>query len=287
MTSTRASFVPRLRSLAAGGAVVALACTALVPSSLVPGALAPAQADHGGHEPGPVHAGKTYGWWHGGIVWREEFEQPYTGQMGPQWKPSGNGQVWHQNGMLTLNATQSGSLSATLDRPGAEVGRWETRLRSRQYGRGGAKFRVNAELVPAGDAEQNCGARNIALTSYRPNNGATNLYARNLPNTVFKARHGMAPLGLGRDQWHTYAVEVTKERVSWFVDAHVVHTEKRPEIWSGVPLTVRFTMEAREGKTMNISRMQMDWVRHWSLAAPNDLPVDAPPTKPGIYGAAC
>lgn len=246
-----------------------------------------AHADHAGAEPGPVHAGKSWGWWQaaGGIVWREEFEQPYSGPTGPQWRSSGAGEVVHQNGMLTLNATGQGSLSATLERPGAEVGRWETRLRSRRYGHSGANFRVLTELVPAGDAEQRCGARNIALESYRIGSDKVNLYARNTPDVAFRgARPGM---DLGRDRWHTYAVEVTRERISWFVDAHVVYTERRPEVWSGVPLTVRFTMEAKPGREMNQSRMQMDWVRHWSLQAPNDLPVDAPEMRSGRYGKAC
>ncbi len=244
-----------------------------------------AQADHAGAEPGPIHAATTYGWWKKGIAWREEFEAPYTGQMGPQWQASGPGQVWHQNGMLTLNATSEGSLSATLAGPGAEVGRWETRLRSRQYGRGNGRYRVLAELVPAAGAEEHCGARNISLVSYTPNGKAANVYARTLPNVAHKA--AKAGIDLGRDRWHTYAVEVTRERISWFVDAHVVFTEKRDATRSGVPLTVRFTMEARPEGAMNISRMQMDWVRHWSLAAPNTLPVDAPPTRVGAYNKAC
>ena len=245
----------------------------------------PAQADHGGAEPGPIHAGTTYGWWNQGIVWREEFESPYTGQMGPQWQASGPGQVWHQNGMLTLNATSQGSLSATLAGPGAEVGRWETRLRSRQYGRGDGRYQVLAELVPAAGAEENCGARNVSLVSYTPNGKAANVYARTLPNI---AHRGAKPgIDLGRDRWHTYAVEVTRERISWFIDAHVVFTEERDASVSGVPLTVRFTMEAKPDRAMNISRMQMDWVRHWSLEAPNTLPVDAPPTRVGTYSKAC
>jgi hypothetical protein len=265
--------------------VAALAAVVLA-SVLSPGLTAsPASADHGGAEPGPVHAGKTYGWWHQGIQWREEFEAPYSGPTGPQWQASGAGEVVHQNGMLTLNTTDRGSLSATLGFEGAAVGRWETRLRSRQYGRGGARFRVMTELVPAGGRDQRCGAQNIALESYRIGTSRANVYARALPNVAWKgARAGM---DLGRDRWHTYAVELTPERVSWFVDAHVVHTERRPEIWSGVPLVPRFTMQARDGRKMNVSRMQMDWIRHWSLEAPNDLPVDAPPTRQGTYGKAC
>lgn len=259
---------------------------ALLATVLSPGlTAAPAHADHAGAEPGPIHAATTYGWWHKGVGWREEFEVPYTGQMGPQWQASGPGQVWHQNGMLTLNATDRGSLSATLAGPGAEVGRWETRLRSRQYGRGNGRYRVLAELVPAGGAEQNCGGRNVSLVSYTPNGRAANVYARTLPDVAQKA--AKAGLDLGRDRWHTYAVEVTRERVSWFIDAHVVFTETRNDVFSGVPLTVRFTMQAKQDRSMNISRMQMDWVRHWSLEAPNTMSVDAPPTRTGVYKKSC
>lgn len=264
--------------------IAAALASAVLASLLSPVLTGTAQADHAGAEPGPIHAATTYGWWNKGVVWREEFEAPYTGQMGPQWVPSGPGQVWHQNGMLTLNATSEGTVSATLAGAGAEVGRWETRLRSRQYGRGNARYRVLAELVPAAGAEENCGARNIALTSYTPNGKAATVYARTLPNLAYKATN---PMRLGRDQWHTYAVEVTRERISWFIDAHVVYTETRDDVLTGVPLTVRFTMEAKPDRVMNVSRMQMDWVRHWSLEAPNLQPVDAPPTRAGVYGKAC
>lgn len=265
----------------------AAALAGVVLASLLSPALAsaPAQAGPAGAEPGPIHAGNTYGWWNKGIVWREEFEAPYTGAMGPQWVASGPGQVWHQNGMLTLNATDAGTVSATLAGPGAEVGRWETRLRSRQYGRGNARYRVLAELVPAAGAEENCGGRNIGLASYTPNAPAANVYARTLPDVAYKASN--PGMDLGRDRWHTYAVEVTRERISWFIDARVVFTEARGDLLSGVPLTVRFTMEAKADRVMNISRMQMDWVRHWSLDAPNTLPIDAPPTRAGVYNRAC
>ncbi len=277
MTSSLLGARPR-RAVVLAGAVLA---TLLSPAL----ASAPAHADHAGAEPGPVNAASTYGWWNRGVAWREEFEVPYTGQMGPQWQPSGPGQVWHQNGMLTLNTTSAGSLTATLAGPGSSVGRWETRLRSRQYGRGNGRYRVLAELVPAAGAEQNCGGRNISMVSYAPNAKAAHVYARTLPDVAHKAsRTGM---DLGRDRWHTYAVEVTRERISWFIDAHVVFTETRADLVSGVPLTVRFTMQAKSDRAMNVSRMQMDWVRHWTLEAPNTLSVDAPPTRAGVYNKSC
>lgn len=277
MTSPQAT--RKLRTAAA----VAGALLASLLSPMLAGA--PSQATPGDDEPGPIHAGNTYGWWNKGIVWREEFETPYTGTMGPQWVANGPGQVWHQNGMLTLNATSEGTVSATLAGPGDEVGRWETRLRSRQYGRGGARYKVLAELVPAAGVAENCGARNIGLASLTPNGKAASVYARTLPNIAYKASN--PGMDLGRDRWHTYAVEVTRERISWFIDAHVVYTEQRDDLLSGVPLTVRFTMEAKPDRVMNVSRMQMDWVRHWSLEAPNVLPVDAPATTAGVYGKAC
>ncbi len=268
----------RRRPAVAAGAALA-AVLGAVPMST------PAQADHAGAEPGRINAASTYGWWNKVVAWREEFEAPYTGQMGPQWQASGPGQVWHQNGMLTLNATRSGSLTATLARPGDAVGRWETRLRSRQYGRGNARYRVLAELVPAAGFEDHCGASNIGLASYVPNGRAAGVYARALPNVAYK---GSKPgMDLGSDRWHTYAVEVTPDRVSWFIDAHVVFTERADPALSGVPLTVRFTMEAKPGRTMNVSRMQMDWVRHFSLAAPDALPVEAPPTQAGVFNKGC
>lgn len=264
----------------------------LFPAALAASLLAPllalnpaARADHAGAEPGPINAASTFGWWNKGIEWREEFEVPYNGPTGPQWNAQGNGEVVYQNGMLTLNTTGNGPLSATLAGPGDSVGRWETRLRSRQYGRGNKRYRVVAELVPAAGAPENCGAQNVALTSYTPGTKAVNLYSRTLPNVIHKARH--AGINLGRDKWHTYAVEVTRDRISWFVDAHVVYTERRPEALSGIPLTVRFTMQDKPGKSMNVARMQMDWVRHWSLEAPNLHPVDAPGTRVGRYGRAC
>ena len=42
-------------------------------------------------------------------------------------------------------------------------------------------------------------------------------------------------MNLGNDRWHTFAVEVTKSHISWFVDAHVINTERRAEALSGGP----------------------------------------------------
>lgn len=259
-----------LRRLAATGLVAVLA-----------GSLAPyAAADHAGDEPGPVHAGNTFGWWQS-FVWQEKF----VGELPRRWVVEGPGVVQNQHGMLTLNTTESGSVSATLDRAGATTGRWEVRLRSRRYGRGGSNFRVLTELVPDTPEAQHCGAQNIALNSYKIGKTTARLHIRTLPSNEFGG--SVTEMDLGRDRWHSYAVEVTPTRISWFVDAHVIHTDRRRAALSAVPLTVRFTMQDVPGKTMNVSRMQMDWLRYWSIETPNTQPIDAPRTTRTTYDAAC
>ena len=235
-------------------------------------------------EPGPIHAGNTFGWWRS-FVWEEKYVAP----LGADWVIEGPGLVQNQHGMLTLNTAEAGSVSATLARPGATTGRWEVRLRSRKYGNGGANYRVLAELVPDSSVEDHCGALNIALNNYKIGRKATTFYIRNLPNSSFDS--SVTGLDLGKDRWHTYAVEVTPTRISWFVDAKVITSELRPEALSGVPLTVRFTMQAPDGPTgtmaMNRSRMQMDWLRYWSTKTPNTKSVVAPEATQKVYPAAC
>ena len=91
-----------------------------------------------------------------------------------------------------------------------------------------------------------------------------NFYIRTRPDNLYQASMRR---GFGQDQWHTFAVEVTPKRISWFVDSHVIRTERRPDALSGRKFQVRFTMEAVKGKRMNKARMQMDWLRYWTLQA--------------------
>ncbi len=241
--------------------------------------LVPASQAHHAQPPGPVNAQTTYGW--GKPLWQDDF-------VGPRksiWQVhAGHGNVRTQHGMLTLNTGSSGSVSATLKGSGHDKGRWEIRLRSRRYETGKTPYKVRTELIPAGQREQNCGARNVALESYRLGGSRAHTYMRTLPNRSFNAHTGM---NLGNDRWHTFAVEVTGKHIAWFVDAHVLRTERRPEALSGVPFTVRFTMKGEPGKKMNKSRMQMDWVRYFTLRKPNTKSIDAPQTDKRTYADAC
>ena len=162
--------------------------------------LAPAtHADHA-RPPGLVNAQTTFGW--GKPLWQDDF-------VGPRkriWRVEGHGNVRNQHGMLTLNTSTSGSTSATLKGAGRSTGRWEIRLRSRQYATSASSYKVRTELIPAGSRDQHCGARNVALESYTLGGSRTHFYARTLPGNQFTDFTG---LNLGRDRWHTFAVEVT------------------------------------------------------------------------------
>ena len=233
---------------------------------------------HHADPPGPIHAGNTFGWYPAAA--RYEF----VGALGSAWRKRGKGIVRNQNGMLTLETRTQGDLSATLAGSGHATGRWEIRWRARKYGSGYPNYTVRTELIPAGDRKQYCGARNIALESYTLKHPRVKFYINNLPNLAFRAAKGGH---YSNNNWHTFAVEVTPKRISWFVDAHVIRSETRPEALSGVPFTVRFSMDARDGQRMNRARMQMDWLRYWTLAKPNDKSVAAPETTLGTYKRAC
>jgi hypothetical protein len=235
----------------------------------------------GREAPGPIHAGNTFGWYYdGGLVYDETF----VGPLARRWKVEGRGRVQNQHGMLTLNTTRRGSVSATLERPGRAYGRWEIRLRQRQYDHGRTPYRVVTELVPATAAAIGCGERNIALNRFRMGGHKVGFYVRNKPTRQYEAT---IPRRLGQDQWHTYAVEVTPRRISWFVDAAVVRTERRDKALSGAEFQVRFSMKAVKGERMNRARMQMDWLRYWSLEAPNTKSTRAPRTVRTTYRHAC
>lgn len=232
----------------------------------------------------------TYGWWYGGSLrWREEFHGDLDSS---DWKIGGwglrkGGNVRNQNGMLTLNTGERGTVKAMLDRPGRRYGRWEMRFRSRRYSYGHHNYQVITELVARSDPYKFCGAKNVALEAYRLGRDKMTLYARSRPEHIVRHKVG---LKVRNDEWHTAAVEVTPERISWFIDAHVVATETRPEAFDTTWYTVQFKLKAKPGKRMNRSRMQMDWLRSWTLRTPEQRTDEieaAPQPTAGIYWRAC
>ena len=261
----------RIRGLRAAlvAALVALLSAALVPVGF---------AITNDQMPGPIHAGNTYGWYWKHNLWRQEFESGIPSF----WNTNGRGTVREQHGMISLEASR-GSATATLTGHAHRYGRWEVRLRSNRYETGGANYKVVTELVPA-RAAYHCGASNIGLESYRIGTTRAHLYDRTLPDHEYRA---VQHVRFRSNYFHTYAVEVTRTHISWFVDAHVVRTERRPAALSGQLMTFRFALVAQPGQRMNHSRMQADWVRYWSYNRPSTRSIKAPQMTSGLYGEAC
>ncbi|MDX6327449.1 MAG: hypothetical protein QOK15_3803 [Nocardioidaceae bacterium] len=225
----------------------------------------------------PTNAGKIFRW--GLATWKDEFKQ----HLSHTWAVNHPKLVRNQVGMLTLDGTaHSGSVTATVRGHAHRHGRWEARVRSQQWSGGHTPYHVVWELVPVGAYD--CGARSIVLSDYVPHGHRAYAYLRNRPNVQFSA--GLSR-NLGDYKFHTYAVEVTRSHISWFVDTRVIMTERRPAALAGARYKIRFRLVAKPGARMNPSRMQMDWVRYYTLARHDARPIHAPSAHRERFAGAC
>ena len=261
-----------LRFLGAGASAAALSAALLGPA-------APAVSDDPAPwvPPRPTNAGKIFRW--GSANAHDEFH----GAVSSRWDRSNTTQIRNQHGMLTLNGTEtSGTLTATFAGASRQYGRWEARVRAKQYTTKYTPYKVVWQLVPQGP--QQCGARNIVVSEYTLGKNVASLHVRNTPNADFTASK---VLQLDNQEFHTYAVEVTPDHVSWFIDTKVVMTERRTAALSGATYDMQFQLVAPKGVRMNTGRMQMDWARYYTLQRKNAQPIDAPPATRTTYDDAC
>jgi hypothetical protein len=265
-----ASRILRRATVLTAAAALALSVAPTVPHRAAPRLVSASQ---------PTNAGKIYRW--GDSQWHYDF----IGPIKRAWSINHRGQVDDQHGMLTINATADPhNVGATLTGHARRYGRWEARVRAEQYTRAHTPYRVVAELIPASAQAYHCGANSIVLASYPLGAHRARMHVRTAPNNDFS--YGKLR-DLSAGPFHTYAVEVTRSHISWFVDAHVVMTERRAAARSGLMYSVRFRMVATKGRRMNPGRMQMDWVRYYTLARRNARSIDAPPAHRGTFDGAC
>jgi hypothetical protein len=264
---------------------VALILLALAGTSSATVAAAPAPTKAGDSYPPtpvytyPTNAAKIFRW--GVEAWKDEFE---VNPLRKDWVTSSGGDVVTRNGMITLMAyPSSGTVTATPSSHKAKVGRWEARVRVWEKDRNvGTPYRAYWELIP--NKKYRCGAKSIVIASYSQDEAQVTGAVRTLPDNEFSFSR-VLPLTQG--WFHTFAVEVTDDHISWFVDKVVVHTERRSEALSNVSFKPRFRLQAVDGAEMRPTWMQMDWVRYYTLDRPNALPIVAPEMTEGTYADAC
>ena len=226
----------------------------------------------------PTNAGTVYRW--GVPKWTDEFE---VGGLRNDWVQSKEGQVKTQSGMLTVIATgKNDKVTASPNSVKARYGRWEARVRIRETNHNGRRYRAYWELIPTKDYQ--CGAKNIVLASYRSQDRRVTGAVR-VPE---KTQYGFSKrLALHQGWFHTYAIEITKDHISWFVDTKVIHTERRDDALRGIEYRPRFRLQGATGEKHRTTWLQMDWVRHYDLSRPNAKSIKAPPMKKGVYKDPC
>jgi Glycosyl hydrolases family 16 len=221
----------------------------------------------------PTNAAEVFKW--GRIAWREEFE---TGTLGDRWWMKGPGQLVQQEGMLTIEA---GTTPTTISvwphsqSPRQTTGRWEARIRAYEKSTTGTPWRFTWELVPS-DGRTSCGANRIVLGSWVPGDPSATGMVNTLPDTSFTFTR---KLDLRSRAWHTFAIEITGARISWFVDTKVIRTETRPAALAGVKYRPELVMEPTPAATMRPSWFQADWVRYYTLKRPDAQSTTAPAMK--------
>ncbi len=221
-----------------------LAALVSILACLLPLVPAPAQALACGRVSGCtrfelVSAGATYGWYP--VAWRYEFKGGRTEPK--QWKIRGRASQYQQNGMLTIvgkPGVHSREVASTWSGVSYSQGRWESRMRTRTYGKG-TPFRVQLALVPANHKQRYCGAQDVTFLDYTPKRRSTvKVAAHTRPALSFTYKKSLSR-PVGGDEWHVFGVEVTKKHIAWFIDGRVAAIEKRPAALS----RAAFTMQAR------------------------------------------
>ncbi|MDH2413496.1 family 16 glycosylhydrolase [Nocardioides sp. CER19] len=232
-----------------------------------------------------IHAGSSYGWYP--VKHRYEF---IGGRKAPKtWHRAGRGKLYQQNGMLTLVAPKgrSAGVRTVWTGVGYREGRWEVRMRTDRESKGNTDYRVVMSLVPESKRQRHCGAQDIDFLDYSPSKAHTaNFNIKTLPNRRFAASEALSRK-VGHDEWHEFAVEVTKNHISWFIDAHVVRTERRPAALSGKKYTMQAALVPVAGHRMNKTRLQLDWARYWTMKKKSKKSIKAPATTAKHYRQAC
>jgi hypothetical protein len=226
----------------------------------------------------PTNAGTVFRW--GKPKWGDEFE---VGGLRHDWVQSKEGRVKTQSGMLTVMGTgKQDRITASANSVKARYGRWEARVRIRETNHDGRRYRAYWELIPTKDFK--CGAKSIVLASYRSQDRRVTGAVRVPEKTQYSYSKRLA---LHQGWFHTYAIEITKDHISWFVDTKVIRTERREDALRGIEYRPRFRLQGAKGEKHRTTWMQMDWVRHYDLSRPNAKSIKAPRMKKGVYKDPC
>lgn len=215
-------------------------------------------------------AGVRNHWGHAGEDWNWEFGQsldPWTTYS----SGSGQGQIYA--GMLALSSGAPGSIvpdyggvTATLRNHGHAYGRWEWRVRAPESAKGRFDpYAMDLQLVPTAtpDALQGtttCAPNSIDVASWTGYGSRTTVSASKAGRTFSHVTSGQSR---DKENWHTYAVQVTPTSVTWLIDDHVVAVAHGAA--TGQALVPRMELRAPAGVRMTHATLGTDWLRYYPL----------------------
>jgi hypothetical protein len=194
----------------------------------------------------------------------------------------GAGRAGKFNGGLSISSKRYngegpgdfGTTRTTLQGNAATSGRWEAALRVRSaYERAGREYNIVAELVPANASDYDCGSHNIQIASISPFSTLVRFGVRS-PTHRWNGAANASTTPFERP--FAVAVEVSDRHITWFLNGDPVGSITDPAAISGVPMTLRLSLEGDGQAEMNQTDLISDWQRGFPLST---APVTVSPTE--------
>lgn len=233
---------------------------------------------------GPTAAAR-YGW--GDPQWSDEFSGD---ALDPSWNVydspgnGGNGtrspqQVTVRDGIMTQSGTADAvTAGMALEGHDARYGRWETRVRAdQQPGISGRPYHVVVALIPVGIPYAK-GQHDIDFAETDIATGKVNLFVH-----YPKEKQDYLAIPIDLAAWHSFAVEVTPQHLTWFVDGVPRATITRREALPISDMAFNVQLDANQENGYIPGQVQVDWVRYYPLPAETVPALPAPTPIQGYY----
>ena len=136
------------------------------------------------------------------------------------------------------------------------------RVRS-AYERGGRAYNIAAELVPANASDYDCGSHNIQIASISPFSSQVRFGVRS-PQYRWTGTATASTTPLQRP--YTVAVEVSTRHITWFLNGDAVGSVTDSAALSGLPMTLRLSLEGDGQAEMNQTSLISDWQRGFPIS---------------------
>lgn len=156
-----------------------------------------------------------------------------------------------------------------------EFGRWEVRMKVDKRGAGGADHPVVA-LVPYGQ-DYNGGAGDLDFAETDAGSGEVYCFIH------YPGRQDYRKVPIDLEEWHSYAIEVTRSHIAWFIDGEIAMVNTNEAAITGTPWTLNLQLDAYRPGGQAPSTMEVDYFRYHPLPDGSVPTPDGPAPLTGSY----